>query len=42
MHDAQPDCPPAERAVKSVGDVQHNLWLKAQIRMLPLTTCILS
>ena len=27
--DAQPDCPPAKGAVKGVGDIQHNLHLKA-------------
>ncbi len=39
---AQPHRPPAEGTVKGVGDVQHDLHLKAQFRMLPLTTCILS
>ena len=35
---AQPHRPPAEGAVKGVGDVQHNLHLKAQFCMLLLTT----
>jgi hypothetical protein len=40
---AQPHCPPAEGAVKGVGDVQHNLQLKAQLtRMWLLTTRLLS
>ncbi len=40
---AQPRCPPAEGAVKGVGDVQHNLHLKAKLTcMLSLTARLLS
>ena len=42
MHDAQPGCPLAKGAVKGVGNVQHNLHLKAQFCIVPLKTCLLS